>query len=63
MGKLEEKLDTDEIEAIVGLNDSRKISDKLKNAFIDEQGKFFQFYKKTKEEDEAVIKKTFRREG
>ena len=54
MGKLEEKLDTDEIEAIVGLNDSRKISDKLKNAFIDEQGKFFQFYKKTKEDKSLV---------
>lgn len=54
MGKLEEKLDTAEMEAIVGLNDSRKISDKLKNAFIDEQGKFFQFYKKTKEDKSLV---------
>lgn len=54
MSELEKKLQSEEFEAIKAMEDSRKISDELKNEFIGENGAFYQFYLKTKELPELV---------
>lgn len=55
MSELEKKLTNIEVEAIKAMNDSRNISDTLKNEFLTKGGAFHQFYLKTKNEPDLVI--------